>query len=42
MQLKRLRYIGEMSTGYDEIDPKAAHELNVLVTELQLSPSPQG
>jgi glycerate dehydrogenase len=34
MQLKRLRYIGEMFTGYDEIDLKAAHELNIPVTNV--------
>ncbi len=34
MQLKRLRYIGEMFTGYDEIDLKAARELNVIVTNV--------
>ena len=33
-QLKRLRYIGEMFTGYDEIDLKAAREHNVLVTNV--------
>jgi glycerate dehydrogenase len=33
-QLKRLRYIGEMFTGYDEIDLKAACEHNVLVTNV--------
>jgi glycerate dehydrogenase len=34
MQLKRLRYIGEMFTGYDEIDLKAARELNIPVTNI--------
>lgn len=34
MQLKRLRYIGAMFTGYDEIDLKAARELNVIVTNV--------
>jgi glycerate dehydrogenase len=33
-QLKRLRYIGEMFTGYDEIDLKAAREHNVVVTNV--------
>jgi glycerate dehydrogenase len=33
-QLKRLRYIGEMFTGYDEIDLKAARELNIPVTNV--------
>lgn len=33
-QLKQLRYIGEMFTGYDEIDLKAARELNVSVTNV--------
>ena len=33
-QLKRLRYIGAMFTGYDEIDLKAARELNVVVTNV--------
>ena len=34
MQLKRLRYIGEMFTGYDEIDLTAARELNIPVTNV--------
>jgi glycerate dehydrogenase len=34
IQLKRLRYIGAMFTGYDEIDLKAARELNVIVTNV--------
>ena len=34
MQLKQLRYIGAMFTGYDEIDLKAARELNVVVTNV--------
>jgi glycerate dehydrogenase len=33
-KLKQLRYIGVMFTGYDEIDLKAARELNVLVTNI--------
>ena len=33
-QLKRLRYVGVIFTGYDEIDLKAAHELNILVTNV--------
>jgi glycerate dehydrogenase len=33
-QLKRLRYIGAMFTGYEEIDLKAAHELNIVVTNV--------
>ena len=33
-QLKRLRYIGAMFTGYEEIDLKAAHELNLVVTNV--------
>ncbi len=33
-QLKRLRYIGEMFSGYDEIDLKAAREHNVIVTNV--------
>ena len=33
-QLKRLRYVGAIFTGYDEIDLKAARELNVLVTNV--------
>ncbi len=34
MQLKHLRYIGVMFTGYDGIDLKAARELNVPVTNI--------
>jgi glycerate dehydrogenase len=34
VQLKRLRYIGEMFTGYDEIDLKTARELNIPVTNV--------
>ena len=34
MQLKRLRYIGAMFTGYDGIDLKAARALNILVTNV--------
>jgi glycerate dehydrogenase len=34
IQLKRLRYIGAMFTGYDEIDLNAARELKVLVTNV--------
>jgi glycerate dehydrogenase len=34
MQLKRLRYIGAMFTGYDEIDLKTARELNIPVTNI--------
>ncbi len=34
MQLKQLRYVGAMFTGYDEIDLKAARERNVLVTNV--------
>ena len=34
MQLKRLRYIGAMFTGYDEIDLKAARDLKILVTNV--------
>jgi glycerate dehydrogenase len=34
MQLKRLRYIGEMFTGYDDIDLDAARELNIPVTNV--------
>ncbi|MGD0963865.1 MAG: D-2-hydroxyacid dehydrogenase [Candidatus Acidiferrales bacterium] len=34
MQLKQLRYVGVMFTGYDEIDLKAARERNVLVTNV--------
>jgi glycerate dehydrogenase len=33
-QLKRLRYIGVIFTGYDEIDLKAARELNIAVTNV--------
>ena len=33
-QLKRLRYIGAMFTGFEEIDLKAAHELNIVVTNV--------
>jgi len=33
-QLKRLRYIGSIFTGYDEIDLKAARALNVVVTNV--------
>ena len=33
-QLKRLRYIGAMFTGYEEIDLNAAHELNLVVTNV--------
>jgi glycerate dehydrogenase len=33
-QLKRLRYIGAMFTGYEEIDLKAARELNIVVTNV--------
>ena len=33
-QLKRLRYIGAMFTGYEEIDLRAAHELNIVVTNV--------
>jgi glycerate dehydrogenase len=33
-QLKRLRYVGAIFTGYDEIDLKAARELNILVTNI--------
>jgi glycerate dehydrogenase len=33
-KLKQLRYVGAMFTGYDEIDLKAARELNVLVTNV--------
>jgi glycerate dehydrogenase len=33
-QLKRLRYVGAIFTGYDEIDLKAARELNILVTNV--------
>jgi glycerate dehydrogenase len=34
MQLERLRYIGAMFTGYDEIDLKAASELGIVVTNV--------
>jgi glycerate dehydrogenase len=34
MQLKRLRYVGAMFTGYDEIDLKAARSLNIVVTNV--------
>ena len=33
-QLKRLRYIGVLFTGYDQIDLKAARERNVVVTNV--------
>jgi glycerate dehydrogenase len=33
-QLKQLRYVGAIFTGYDEIDLKAARELNVTVTNV--------
>ena len=33
-QLKRLRYVGAIFTGYDEIDLEAARELNILVTNV--------
>jgi glycerate dehydrogenase len=33
-QLKQLRYVGAMFTGYDEIDLKAAREGNVVVTNV--------
>jgi glycerate dehydrogenase len=33
-QLERLRYVGAIFTGYDEIDLKAARELNILVTNV--------
>ncbi len=33
-QLTQLRYIGAMFTGYDEIDLKAAREMNVVVTNV--------
>jgi glycerate dehydrogenase len=33
-QLERLRYVGAMFTGYDEIDLKAARELKVVVTNV--------
>ncbi|HTZ73535.1 MAG TPA: D-2-hydroxyacid dehydrogenase [Candidatus Aquilonibacter sp.] len=34
MQLKQLRYVGAMFTGYDEIDLKAARELRIVVTNV--------
>ncbi|MGA7568660.1 MAG: D-2-hydroxyacid dehydrogenase [Terriglobales bacterium] len=34
MQLKQLRYVGAIFTGYDEIDLKAARELNLIVTNI--------
>jgi glycerate dehydrogenase len=34
MQLKPLRYVGAIFTGYDEIDLKAARELNLTVTNV--------
>lgn len=34
IQLKRLRYIGAMFTGYDEIDLKAARDLKIVVTNV--------
>jgi lactate dehydrogenase-like 2-hydroxyacid dehydrogenase len=33
-ELKRLRYIGAIFTGYDEIDLEAARELNITVTNV--------
>ncbi len=33
-QLNRLRYVGAMFTGYDEIDLKAARERNIVVTNV--------
>jgi glycerate dehydrogenase len=33
-QLKRLRYVGAMFTGYDEIDLKAARQRNIVVTNV--------
>jgi glycerate dehydrogenase len=33
-KLKRLRYVGVVFTGYDQIDLKAARELNVVVTNV--------
>jgi glycerate dehydrogenase len=33
-QLTNLRYIGAMFTGYDEVDLKAAREMNVVVTNV--------
>ncbi len=34
-KLKRLRYVGAMFTGYDEIDLKTARELNIVVTNVR-------
>ncbi len=34
MQLNRLRYVGAMFTGYDEIDVKAARERKIVVTNV--------
>jgi len=34
MQLRQLRYVGAIFTGYDEIDLKAARERNVVVTNV--------
>lgn len=34
MQLTRLRYVGAMFTGYDEIDLRAARERNIVVTNV--------
>src|SRR6202030_940979 len=34
MQLKHLRYVGAMFTGYDEIDLKTARERKVVVTNV--------
>ncbi|HBZ71226.1 MAG TPA: glycerate dehydrogenase [Deltaproteobacteria bacterium] len=34
MQLKRLRYVGVVFTGYDEVDLRAARELNIVVTNV--------
>jgi glycerate dehydrogenase len=36
MQLKRLRYIGVMFTGYDDIDLKTARELQIPVTNIPI------
>lgn len=36
-QLKRLRYVGVIFTGYDEIDLTAARDLNVVVTNVPTS-----
>jgi glycerate dehydrogenase len=33
-QLKQLRYVGAMFTGYEEIDLEAAHDLNIVVTNV--------